>query len=56
MLELVGTENGHVEDRLVLIDDDNKPTKALIALAAAELAFDLIVATLIAKHITKRRK
>lgn len=56
MLELVGTENGHVEDRLVLIDDNDKPTKALIALAAAELAFDLIVATFLAKRIAKRRK
>jgi len=56
MLKLVGTHrDGSVADELVLLRDDDKPTKVLLGLVALELAFDTALACLLAKTVFKKR-
>ena len=55
MLKLVGTErNGNVADELVLLGDDDKPTKALLGLVILELTFDIALACVLAKTVFKK--
>lgn len=55
MLKLVGTEyNGKVADELVLLNDKDMPTPALIGLVCLELAFDLTLAYFLARTVFKK--
>lgn len=55
MLKLVGTErDGSVADELVLIDDNDRPSKVLIGLVALELAFDCALACILARTVFKK--
>ena len=44
MLKLVGTDNANHEIELTLVDKNDRPTKLLMGLAAAELALDCLIA------------
>ena len=56
MLKLVGTErDGSVADELVLIGDDDKPTRVLLGLAALELACDIVLSCVLARTVFKKR-
>lgn len=55
MLKLVGThKDGSVADEVVLINDNDKPTKILIGLALIEVACDIALACFLAKTLFKR--
>jgi len=43
-----------VADELVLLNDNDRPTKALLGLVALELTFDIALACVLAKTIFKK--
>ena len=55
MLKIVGTDKrGSALDELVLIDDNDRPTKLLLGLAALELACDITLACILARTVFKK--
>lgn len=54
MLKLVGTDAAAQVVELPLLDDQNRPTALLIGLAAAELAFDCLIAFALYNLFKKR--
>jgi hypothetical protein len=55
MLKLVGTNRlGIVENERVLVDDNDRPTKFLLGLAALELVCDITLACILARTVFKK--